>query len=536
MLFYMCIPFYFQMKFTKEYNIKAALRKWGTCHTRPQDVSREFLKFRVNINNRIFPLVNPYSSTILSWKLTEEMITTPTIKDKQNYVFIDTVQDLSNLASELKKHRTIAVDTESHSFESFLHMICLLQISTVEKDYIVDTLVLFDKINFYLREVFENSKQLKIVHGNTEVRALQRDFNIYSTAVIDLQEVYHNFAGGVENASLQVIVNDLLEANIQKGKLAQLADWRERPLNSELLHYASNDSRFILRCWYSIKDSDPEKLLEMSFENSKKYTELVYHFPETSDPFNLWKRNIQRMSPDLKKVFNTIGQRALFLELANIIVSKAKEVDRPIKDILKTKDLGFICRRMPDTTGGILKILKTSVGRLPTLVTIEMRKHLLKIINKHRDSMHTFENSKLIIDTPVTSQEREVRPLTRDEAMQLEITLDEIESAGEITTDSECEIDYDSREIALDLNNWQVSDEQILPTSSSVLNSSPMASTSTTTHPTTLNKSKRPIRKNRTGKLQKIKRIFFLAAKMGLTKEDLKNSLSQFPKVNLIGN
>ncbi len=63
------------MKFTKDYCIKAALQKWGTCHTRPQDVSKEFLNHRININNRIFPLLHPYSNVINTWKLSQSRVT-----------------------------------------------------------------------------------------------------------------------------------------------------------------------------------------------------------------------------------------------------------------------------------------------------------------------------------------------------------------------------------------------------------------------------------------------------------------------------
>lgn len=189
-----------------------------------------------------------------------------------------------------------------------------------------------------MREIFENSNQLKIVHGNMEARALQRDFNIYATGIIDLQEAYHLIYGEKENAGLQTIVLNILGTKMQGGKLAQLADWRERPLNQELLDYASMDSSYILRRWYKMKDGKHDELMNISFENSKRFTELVYRFPDTCEPINLWNRNIKSLSTDLQNVFSTVGQRGLFIEMARWAIEKAKMVDRPIKDIIKIEE------------------------------------------------------------------------------------------------------------------------------------------------------------------------------------------------------
>ncbi len=160
-----------------------------------------------------------------------------------------------------------------------------------------------------------------------------------------------------------------------------------------------------------------------------------------------------------------------------------------------------------------------------TLIGIEARKEFVKILNKHRDDMHSFENSKLIVDITDDNKRQSLRPLTRMEAMELEITTDELESVGDITTDSDCEINYDHQAITADLNAWNDND-------GNHQSFEPVPSTSTRTTKTKAVKViKRVPRKNRSGKFQKIKRVFYLAAKIGLSKDDLKDNLDKFPKI-----
>jgi ribonuclease D len=65
------------------------------------------------------------------------------------------VSDLSSLVAcsrDLNSSPLIAVDLEHHSQRSFLGIVCLMQLSTVTCDYIIDTLV---RIALMIR-IFEN--------------------------------------------------------------------------------------------------------------------------------------------------------------------------------------------------------------------------------------------------------------------------------------------------------------------------------------------------------------------------------------------
>ena len=70
-------------------------------------------------------------------------------------VYVDTSDALNQMILYLKTCSEIGVDVEHHSYRSFLGLTCLIQISTKEKDYIVDPFPLWnDESLTNLNEIF----------------------------------------------------------------------------------------------------------------------------------------------------------------------------------------------------------------------------------------------------------------------------------------------------------------------------------------------------------------------------------------------
>ena len=53
-------------------------------------------------------------------------------------IYVDNPKSLNDMIENLKMFNAIGVDVEHHGYRSFLGITCLIQISTTEKDYIVD--------------------------------------------------------------------------------------------------------------------------------------------------------------------------------------------------------------------------------------------------------------------------------------------------------------------------------------------------------------------------------------------------------------
>lgn len=75
---------------------------------------------------------------------------------------ISTAEQLNDLLNELHKHKEFGVDLEHHSYRSFMGITCLMQISTCDADYLIDTLALRDKLHI-LNEVFTKPTIVKVL-------------------------------------------------------------------------------------------------------------------------------------------------------------------------------------------------------------------------------------------------------------------------------------------------------------------------------------------------------------------------------------
>ena len=100
--------------------------------------------------------------------------------------WIDTPEALRSLAETLAQQNVFAVDLENHSTHSFLGYTCLMQVSTHEHDYLVDTIALRTHVGDALLDVFTNPAIVKVLHGaDYDVEWLQRDFGLYIVNLFD---------------------------------------------------------------------------------------------------------------------------------------------------------------------------------------------------------------------------------------------------------------------------------------------------------------------------------------------------------------
>lgn len=99
--------------------------------------------------------------------------------------WIDTVEQLTDLARLLDGQKEIAIDLEHHQYRSFQGITCLMQISTRNEDYIVDTLELRHHLHM-LNSSFTNPKIVKVIHGaDFDILWLQKDFGLFVVNMFD---------------------------------------------------------------------------------------------------------------------------------------------------------------------------------------------------------------------------------------------------------------------------------------------------------------------------------------------------------------
>ncbi|KAF4585883.1 exosome complex exonuclease Rrp [Ophiocordyceps camponoti-floridani] len=157
--------------------------------------------------------------------------------------WVDTYDGVLDMLAELKKADEIAVDLEHHDFRTYTGLVCLMQISTREKDWIVDTLQPWRHKLEILNEVFADPKIIKVFHGAyMDMVWLQRDLGLYVNGLFDTF-----FASNILNfpsRSLAFLLSKFVDFSADKQY--QLADWRIRPIPPEMMYYARSDTHYLL--------------------------------------------------------------------------------------------------------------------------------------------------------------------------------------------------------------------------------------------------------------------------------------------------
>ena len=87
-----------------------------------------------------------------------------------SFVFIEDAAGAARLESELRSHGRLALDCEAAGFHRYSDRLCLVQISTPDRNYILDTLA-FDPSD-RLRPVLEDPNVEIVVHGVRDKESL----------------------------------------------------------------------------------------------------------------------------------------------------------------------------------------------------------------------------------------------------------------------------------------------------------------------------------------------------------------------------
>ena len=182
-------------------------------------------------------------------------------------IWVDTVDMLNDMISLLSEQSEIAIDLEHHDYRSYYGIVCLMQISSRDQDWIIDTLKLRDDLES-LNKVFTNPNIVKVFHGAfMDIIWLQRDLGLY---IVSLFDTYHASKKlGFPKFSLAYLLETF--ANFKTSKKYQLADWRIRPLSPPMLAYARSDTHFLLNIYDQLRnkliDAGANRLQEVLYES-----------------------------------------------------------------------------------------------------------------------------------------------------------------------------------------------------------------------------------------------------------------------------
>ncbi|KAL8711091.1 MAG: hypothetical protein Q9220_004472 [cf. Caloplaca sp. 1 TL-2023] len=245
--------------------------------------------------------------------------------------WVDTPEAVQDMLRDLRQAKEIAVDVEHHDMHTYIGLVSLLQISTREKDWIVDTLVPWREDLQILNEVFTDPKIIK-------------RFTKY-----------------------------------EPDKRYQMADWRMRPLPEQMFDYARSDTHFLLYIYDNLRNelltitdlTQPDGNFIDSVRDSSKAEALQryerpFYDAETGVGLNGWYHMLSR-SPGL---FNR-EQFAVFRAVHHWRDTTARQTDESLMHVLSNQALQAIARDMPTEVPVLLgychpisKVMKSSAAEL----------------------------------------------------------------------------------------------------------------------------------------------------------------------------
>src|SRR5271170_6607078 len=316
-----------------------------------------------------------YPQTVYTWS--PPVLFTP--PSDQEPVFVDTEEGVHAMLAELKLAKEIAIDLEHHDTHSYVGLVSLMQISTREKDWIVDTLKPWRENLQILNEVFADPNILKVFHGSTmDMIWLQRDLGLYIVGLFD------TFHAAVALEFPKKGLSYLLErfANFQAQKKYQLADWRIRPLPAELVDYARSDTHYLLFIYDHVRNmlldatTPNENLIDRVLAGSKRealqtYERPIYDSENGLGPIGWFKPLMQR---SIK--FDNV-QFAVYRALHEWRDRKARALDEGEQHIMTLANLWTLAEQMPMSVLDVHKVLRS----VPRFIS-ENAKEMIAVIKK----------------------------------------------------------------------------------------------------------------------------------------------------------
>ena len=231
------------------------------------------------------------------------------------------------MISEIENEKILGIDAEFFGNSENDGIICIIQISSIKKTYVIDTLKLHNLIEKKLKFIFENEEIIKIFHGcDNDFLFILSNFNIFTKNIFDTERaflLYQNLLLNkqTKNENLQSL-NYLVKFffNVKLDKSYQKSDWRIRPLTNNMFQYALNDAKSVLYLFFLFQGifvfiNNNEFFNDL--ENKNYFETICEKFVENKEKFN---KNFNTISnEDKNNILNKIEYK-----IAEMIKNKIK--------------------------------------------------------------------------------------------------------------------------------------------------------------------------------------------------------------------
>lgn len=249
-------------------------------------------------------------------------------------ILVDTPAGFDAMLDHLAVQPVLALDTESNSLYRYHYRVCLIQISSASRDYLLDPIRL-PRIEPF-GSILADPAIEKVFHAaENDILTLKRDFGFAFASIFDTMLAARIL--GWPQVGLAAVLER--HFSVKLDKRAQLTDWGQRPLTVAQLSYGRLDSHYLL----PLRDLLLEELRNRKrTREAQEAFEALPHIAYVEKPFDpdgFWRIKGAR---DLEP-----GELAVLRELYLWRDDEARLLDRPPFKVLGDRTLVLLSQVQP---------------------------------------------------------------------------------------------------------------------------------------------------------------------------------------------
>lgn len=293
------------------------------------------------------------------------------VAKRSDFEIIDTVEELEVLAKALLKEEVVAFDTEADSFYHYFDKVCLVQVATRKKCWLIDPLAIGgpDKMK-PLAPVFSSPKVRVLFHAaEYDIYVLKRDCGFEFTNLFDTMVSAQLL--GYPAIGLAALVEKHFGVSLPKDE--QRSDWSRRPLTEKQLSYAASDVLYLIKLAETLeKELKKAKRLDWAMDEFETLCGRRWPDREFDELGYLRIKGARSLEPT---------ELAILRELYLLRDLRAREIDRPPFKVLGNRTLLEISRSHPtdlDSLSEIKGITELILKRMGKDLVASVKKGLRK--------------------------------------------------------------------------------------------------------------------------------------------------------------
>jgi ribonuclease D len=262
--------------------------------------------------------------------------------ESRDYEFVSDAGSLEQVVASSRSARVAGIDTEFLREKTYRARLCVMQIATPERVWIIDPIA--TEIGVIGDLLADESIETVVHSGRQDLELLFELTGVVPANVFDVQ-VAAGFVGLGASLPYGRLVEEVLGVSLTKGEA--YTDWCRRPLSESQLKYAADDVRYLPDVAHNLK----KQLADLGRTDWASEEMAVFEDPKSyeNDSQDAWKRVSGRGGLSGRSL-------AVLKEIARWREETAQSSDIPRGWVVKDHVLVELARRSPQSRDALQKV------------------------------------------------------------------------------------------------------------------------------------------------------------------------------------